>query len=308
MGMSRHLRFVPDGGALVEVTCRTIQGRLLLRPSQQLNSIVLGVLGRAQERYPLEIVSVSFLSSHYHLLIWVRDARQLALFMGYFNGNLAREVAHLTGWTDKIWSRRYQAILVSGEEAAQVDRLTYILAQGVKENLVARVDEWPGVHSAHALLTGEPLEGIWHDRTFARSLRLRRQTPEPGQIEIRQAVVLSQLPCWKHLTPEAYRTRVAELIHQIEATAATERVKKDLEPLGVEKILAQDPETRPETLDRSPAPFVHAATRKIRKELWEAYGWFLAAYREAADKLRNGDRNAAFPPGSFPPHLPFVPA
>ena len=94
----------------------------------------------------------------------------------------------------------------------------------------------------------------------------------------------------------------------IEETAAAERAKKGVEPLGVEKILEQDPETRPETLDRSPAPFVHATTRKIRKELWEAYGWFVAAYREAADRLRNGDRNAAFPPGSFPPHLPFVPA
>jgi hypothetical protein len=101
---------------------------------------------------------------------------------------------------------------------------------------------------------------------------------------------------------------VAELIHQIEETAAAERVKKGVEPLGVEKILEQSPETRPETLARSPAPFVHAATRRIRKELREAYGWFVAAYREAADKLRKGDRNAAFPPGSFPPHLPFVPA
>ncbi len=101
---------------------------------------------------------------------------------------------------------------------------------------------------------------------------------------------------------------MAELIQQIEATATAEQAMKGVEPLGTEKILAQDPETRPETLDRSPAPFVHAATRKIRKELWEAYGWFVAAYREAADKLRNGDRNAAFPPGSFPPHLPFVPA
>jgi hypothetical protein len=228
--------------------------------------------------------------------------------MGYFNGNLARKVGRLTGWTDRIWARRYQAILVSDEEAAQVDRLTYTLANGVKENLVARVEEWPGVHSAHALLTGEPVEGIWHDRTLARTLRLRRQTPEPDQVEIRQTVVLSQLPCWKHLTPEAYRARVAELIHQIEATAAAERMKKGVEPLGVEEILAQDPETRPETLDCSPAPFVHAATRRIRKELWEAYGWFVAAYREAADKLRNGDRNAVFPPGSFPPHLPFVPA
>jgi len=137
---------------------------------------------------------------------------------------------------------------------------------------------------------------------------LRRKTPEPVQVDIRQTVVLSQLPCWKHLTPEAYRARVADLVRQIEATAAAERAKKGVEPLGAEKILAQDPETRPETLDRSPAPFVHAATRKIRKELWEAYGWFVAAYREAADKLRKGDRNAAFPPGSFPPHLPFVPA
>jgi len=308
MGMSRHLRFVPEGGALVEVTCRTIQGRPLLRPSQQLNDIVLGVLGRAQERYPVEIVSFTFLSSHYHLLLWVRDARQLAEFAGYLNGNLARKVKHLTGWADKIWARRYQAILVSNEEAAQVDRLTYILANGVKENLVARVEDWPGVHSAHALLTGEPVEGIWYDRTLARSLRLRRKTPEPGQIEIPQTVALSQLPCWKHLTPEVYRARVADLVRQIEATAAIERAKRNVEPLGAEKVLEQDPETRPETLDRSPAPFIHAATRRIRKELWEAYGWFVAAYREAADKLRNGDRNAAFPPGSFPPHLPFVPA
>lgn len=90
---------------------------------------------------------------------------------------------------------------------------------------------------------------------------------------------------------------MAGLIGQIEATAAAERAKKGVEPLGAEKILAQDPETQPETLDRSPAPFVHAATRKIRKELWEAYGWFVAAYREAAEKLRNGGRNAAFPPG-----------
>ena len=78
--------------------------------------------------------------------------------------------------------------------------------------------------------------------------------------------------------------------------------------MGAEQIQAQDPETRPETLDRSPAPFIHAATKKARKALYEAYSWFVAAYREAAEKLRKGDREAAFPPGSFPPRLPFVTA
>ena len=61
--MSRKLRHIPTGGSLVEVTCRTIQGRLLMRPSPLLNDIILGVLGRAQRLYPLEVVAYSFLTS-----------------------------------------------------------------------------------------------------------------------------------------------------------------------------------------------------------------------------------------------------
>jgi hypothetical protein len=38
----------------------------------------------------------------------------------------------------------------------------------------------------------------------------------------------------------------------------------------------------------------------------EAYAWFVAAYREAAEKLRKGNLGARFPVGSFPPALPFV--
>ena len=47
--MGRKLRYLPEEGALVEVTCRTLQGRLLLRPSPELNDIAAGVLGRAPE-------------------------------------------------------------------------------------------------------------------------------------------------------------------------------------------------------------------------------------------------------------------
>jgi hypothetical protein len=43
-------------------------------------------------------------------------------------------------------------------------------------------------------------------------------------------------------------------------------------------------------------------------EFWEAYSAFVLAFREAADKLKAGDRTARFPLGSFPPGLPFVTA
>jgi hypothetical protein len=39
-------------------------------------------------------------------------------------------------WPGAMWSRRYQPIVVSDEEAAQVERLRYHLAHGVKECLV----------------------------------------------------------------------------------------------------------------------------------------------------------------------------
>jgi hypothetical protein len=48
------------------------------------------------------------------------------------------------------------------------------------------------------------------------------------------------------------------------------------------------------------------ASKAIRDGLREAYGLFLAAFRDAAEQLKAGDRSAKFPLGSFPPGLPFV--
>ena len=157
--MGRRLRYIPEGGALVEVTCRTLHSRFLLRPSPELNEIIVGVLGRAQRLYEVRCCGYVFLSNHYHLLLDVDNARQLARFMAYLNSNLAREAGRLHGWQDKIWSRRYQAILVSGEEGAQIARLKYVLANGCKEDLVERPQDWPGVHTARALIAGEALTG-----------------------------------------------------------------------------------------------------------------------------------------------------
>ena len=121
--MARRLRYVPPSGGLVEVTCRTIQGRSLLRPSAILTELIIGVLARAARLAGVAIHAYGFLSNHYHLLVSVRDAKQLATFMNYFNSNLAREAGRMVRWREKFWGRRYQAILVSDEEEAQGSRL-----------------------------------------------------------------------------------------------------------------------------------------------------------------------------------------
>jgi len=78
--------------------------------------------------------------------------------------------------------------------------------------------------------------------------------------------------------------------------------------MGVEGILRQDPHIRPNQTKKSPAPAYPAATKAARESFWESYAAFVAAFREAADKLKAGDRTARFPLGSFPPSLPFVSA
>ena len=99
--MPRKLRFVPEE-CLVEVTCRTIHGRFLLRPSNRVNEVVLGVLGRAQRLTGMKICAFIYLSNHCHLLLRPTDAGQLSSFMRYLNSNIAREVGRLHAWREKL--------------------------------------------------------------------------------------------------------------------------------------------------------------------------------------------------------------
>jgi hypothetical protein len=304
--MGRRLRYIPDGGALVEVTCRTLHSRYLLRPGRALDEVVVGVLGRAQRLYEVRCCGYVFASNHYHLLLDVDNVRQLARFMCHVNSNLAREISRLYGWPEKIWSRRYQAIIVSGEEGAQIARLKYILSHGPKEGLVKRPRDWPGVHVAKALIEGAPLTGIWFNRTQEYAARNRGEKFDRLRYASVETLHLSPLPCWKHLPSEIWRGRALDLIREIDEEAAARRSRTGSQPLGIAAILGQHPHDRPKRSKRSPAPLFHAVSARVRHELWEGYRWFVAAFRDAAEKLRVGDRSAAFPAGSFPPALPFV--
>ena len=77
-GMARPLRFVPTN-ALVEVTTRTLQGRLLLKPSPELTDIILGVVGKAQDLYKMTIHAFVVVGTHAHFLLSPASAEKLAL-------------------------------------------------------------------------------------------------------------------------------------------------------------------------------------------------------------------------------------
>jgi len=303
----REPRYVePD--SLVEVTTVTLQNRFLLRPSPEVNDLVVGVFGRAQRQLDMKVVCLTVLSNHYHALLVPRDAAHLADFMELVNGNLSKEIGtRLRGWHGAMWSSRYRHVPVSGEEDVQVARLAYCLGQGVKEFLVDRPEDWPGVQSATALLEGEDLVGHWYDRTKEYAARCRRgELIDPEQFATEERVVLSPLPCWEHLPDDVRRSRIADLVRQIEADGVRERRLTGQRSLGAAKVLRVDPSSSPASIEKSPKPRFHAS-QKVFQQMREAWSLVIAAFREASARLRAGGGNAEFPEGTFPPGLPFVP-
>jgi hypothetical protein len=106
--MPRPLRFVP-ANALVEVTTRTLQGRLLLKPSPELTDIILGIIGKSQDLYKMPIHAFVVLGTHAHFLLSPPSAEKLARFMQFVNADIAKEAGRLPRWRERLWSRRYRS-------------------------------------------------------------------------------------------------------------------------------------------------------------------------------------------------------
>ena len=289
---------------MVEVTSRTVHGRYLLRPSPEANDRILGVLGRAQRLFPVELFAFIFLSGHFHLLMRVLSALRMSEFTGYLKGNLAKELGQLHDWKEKFWGRRYHSASVADSEQAQAKRFLYILSNGCKEGLVDSPLEWPGVSSAPVLYRGETtLEGTWYDRTAQYRARLRGEQKLFPSIE---TVHLSPLPFLEGLTVEQRRQFMVDAVRQVEQETREQRAEQKRPSLGIRRILQQHPHNKPESLERSPAPLFHATTFEEFLEMKAARNLVTAAYYHAAERLRRGEDAVRFPPGCFPPPQPFV--
>ena len=264
-GPLRKLRGLVEN-RLAEITTRTFQGRYLLRPSDEVNCTILGVLGRVQRRTELDLCAFAFLSNHYHML-------------------------------------------VSDEPEAQIRRLSYLLSQGVKEGLVRHPEDWPGVHCVSHLLGGqdEVRGGMWRDQTAQYNPRRRGKVLRLEEFLFAELVRLRPIPCWETLSRLERCGLIKGLLKQIEQLARQRLEETGRAPLGRKRILLQVPDYRPQKVERSPAPAFHAATREHYRQMRERHWAFHSEFRDSAAKLKEGAIGVVFPPGCFPPRLPYVP-
>ena len=77
--------------------------------------------------------------------------------MQYLLSNISKKVGALVKWRGAFWERRYSAQPLLDEDAL-LDKVRYVLAHGVKEGLVRRCSEWPGLSALPLMQDGKPTD------------------------------------------------------------------------------------------------------------------------------------------------------
>ena len=217
-----------------EITARTAQEQFLLRPDPQANDIIAGVLARAANRYGVALYGHTVPSNHFHFLIGVRSARQMKQFMNYFMGNCARKINILRRRSGPFWHRRYTHIEVALDEESLVQRLDYLLQQGVKEGLVSSPLDWPGLHCAHQLASTDwTVRGYWENLTMKFRLEQAGKKVQDEDIRTEEIVELQPLPCWE----DKPREWIAEWVR--ERIAEITRLFAKRNPMGADRVVRQ---------------------------------------------------------------------
>lgn len=282
-------------GVVYELTTRTIQERFLLRPSREARELINGVIARAQLLYPaVALYAYVYLSNHFHMLASSTDGSQLAMFIGYINSNVAREMGRLHRWKGPFWARRVRPIPIL-DNVALVARLRYLLSNGVKEGLVASPRQWPGASSVPGLIGDMTVPGVWVDRDELRRARTKDPHADIGAFSTPLEVILSPLPVWKDLPSDALRAKHEALIFDVEREALTSSTPV----LGIRRLLALDPHGQPTDPEYSRAPSCHTSSPQLRAAFKAAYRAFVHGFR-VANRLASSAIMNVFPIGSFP--------
>src|SRR5262249_10371310 len=202
--------------------------------------------------------------------------------------------------------RRYSADPVL-DEGAVLDRLRYILSHGVKEGLVRRVQEWPGL-SCLPDLQGRPPRQFrwfgWRERWQARSGKGVPDRFDP-RFATKETLELRPLPLSRFSRPSAWRRFLRRLLDAVNLQGRRDHPRV----LGGEGVLSQDPHHRPDRPKRSRRPWCHASSPRLRADYKEQCLGARALYSVASTRWRGGDFSAVFPPFTFRPFVrPGTPA
>jgi hypothetical protein len=268
------------------ITRRCAQQQFLLSPSAEINNAIAYCLADASQRFGIDVLITTVESNHHHTVIYDRYGR-FPRFIEHFHKMVAKCINTVRGRRENLWATGETCVTRLLDQKTVIDKLAYTAANPVKDMLVERATQWPGLSGYSYLISGKTLV-TRRPRFFFRADR-----GWPAEIELKFA-----------LPPELGDAdeilgQLKELVETYEMDAQVLRQQSGRRIVGRKTVLQQDWKMSPPT--KKPKSALRPRFAGMRDERIEAqtnFLQFLAQYQRARQEwIRSG--TGRFPAGTY---------
>lgn len=274
-------------GRFYLLTRRCTQRQFLLRPDEDTNNAFVYCLAEAAERFEIGVIAAQQMSNHIHVTLYDHDANVIE-FMAHFHKMLAKCLNALRGRWENVWATESPCLVELVEPSDVIDKAVYTATNPVLDDLVERVDHWPGAKTVRAMLRREPLRATRPRYFFSDDGTM------PAEVTLHFAIP-SALGAVDWIISE-----LRERIATVEEQRLRDRLARGIRILGRRGVLRQSWRESPTSREprRNLRPRVAARSKWTRIEALCRNRSFVDAYR-AARIAWLSKKPIAFPPGTY---------
>lgn len=308
--MSRPRRYYKAGKCYL-ISSRIIKG-LPLPPAEYVNSIIWGILARAQWLYPATISHFLFMPNHFHMFVVCLDPQDLVNFIKYVKAELARSINRILGSPGQtVWAGRYDAeIILTLQDVIEKIAYTYVNPQ--KAGLVDTIEEYPGVSSWQMFIENiDSHQAQWiPSSVLSQAPRHRRQRETMNSLvanlgQDRAELTISPYAWMKGLGCDLSREQIKEqILLRIKTLEQEFRSNRKGAVIGADNLRNQSiyRSYYPKKFSRRAICICH--DRETRKSFMENYYLFVESCRAVYRRWKVGDFSSPLPAEALSPPLP----
>lgn len=289
---------------------------LPLVPDRLINSVLKGILARAQHLYPITLCDALIMGNHFHFIFICYDPQVVADYFCYIKGEIATAINKLTGRRGNVWHGRTDTPMLATVDSI-IEKTIYLYTNPQSENLIDKIEQYPGINSWEALVSGKNLEEecIWYPsrdlkripkvaeehKLRDRLLEALGDTDEEGRPREKHILNICPLAWVKYFSEITEDEAREKIISGVRALESEYRIVRSYPPMGKKRL-------RTASIYRWHLPkkygrrvFIVCSDIEYRKVLIKEYRDFVKKCRNIYRRWMSGDFSEFFPPGAFPP-------
>lgn len=290
--MSQPRKVVP--GATYLITRRTLRRYFLLRPDALVTQILVYSLAVSAARFGIQVHALCAMSSHLHLVVTDVDGR-LPAFLQFFHRISAVGTKVLRKWEGSLWDHNHTSAVRLLTNAAVAEKIAYVLANPVAAGLVWQPREWPGAKVDVSDIGAGQLRANRPPFFFSPK---NPEWPDHATLPIKLPpdVAPARRARFLRKVGAELRRRVADA-HEVLRSQG----RKVLGAARARSVSHEERATSAEELGERDPTFATGVGqgRAVRNAAVGALRAFRASYRVARESWRAGDRDVAFPSGTW---------